>query len=91
MKTTVEKFKALLKAKRISDLNKLLEKCTFDEMKKFAAVLKLDIEEISRSCMYWGQVEIGLVSEIITTLDTRRFHKKLARKWSKKAAKERRN
>ena len=84
MKTTVEKFKALLKAKRISDLNKLLEKCTFDEMKKFAAVLKLDIEEISRR--YWGQVEIGLVSEIITTLDTRRFHKKLARKWSKKAA-----
>lgn len=82
--TTVEKFKALLKAKQNKDVESILKKCTLDEMKKFALVLELDIEKISRS--YCFQLEIGLVDEIIGTLDMRRSYKELARKYSRKAA-----
>ena len=78
--TTVQKFKALLKAKQDKDVESILKKCTLNEMKKFALVLDLDIEEISRS--YCFQLEIGLVDEIIGTLDMRRSYLK----WSKKAA-----
>ena len=78
--TTVQKFKALLKAKQDKDVENILKKCTLDEMKKFALVLDLDIEEISRS--YCFQLEIGLVDEIIGTLDMRRSYLK----WSKRAA-----
>ena len=78
--TTVQKFKALLKAKQDKDVENILKKCTLDEMKKFALVLDLDIEEISRR--YCFQLEIGLVDEIIGTLDMRRSYLK----WSKKAA-----
>lgn len=81
---TVTKFKALLKAKSNNEVDSILKKCTLDEMKKFALAFKLDIEEISRS--YCFQLEIGLVNEIIGTLDSRRSYKKLARKYGKKAA-----
>ena len=81
---TVEKFKALLKAKQNSSVENTLKECTFDEMKKFALVLKLDIEEIKR--WYVFDVERGLIEEILTALDTRRFHQELARKFNRKAA-----
>ena len=76
--TTVKKFKALLKAKKNDEAENILKKCSLDEMKKFAAVLELDIEEISRS--YCFQLEIGLFSEIIGTLDIRRMCRELHRK-----------
>ncbi|MBR1486355.1 MAG: hypothetical protein IJ597_03770 [Synergistaceae bacterium] len=82
--TTVEKFKALLKAKSNNEVESILKKCTLDEMKKFALVLKLDIEKISRH--YAFDIEASFIEEVLTALDMRRFHKELARKWEKKAA-----
>ena len=84
MKTTVEKFKALLKATNNNDVESILKKCTLDEMKKIALALKLDIEKISR--WYAFYIERGFIEEILTALDMRRFDKELARKWKKKAA-----
>ena len=82
--TTVEKFKALLKAKQDKDVENILKKCTLDEMKKFALALKLNIEEILS--WYAFDIERGFIEEILTALDMRRFDKKLALKWNKRAA-----
>ena len=79
--TTVEKMKTLLKATKNSDVRNILAKCTFDETQKIAIALGLNPEEIERQ--YWGELEIGLVSEILGTLDLRRSDKKRTRKWSK--------
>ncbi|MBR2207504.1 MAG: hypothetical protein IJ859_01705 [Synergistaceae bacterium] len=81
---TVEKFKALLKAKENDSVENILKGCAFDEMKKIALVLKLDIEKIRR--WYAFDVERGLIEEILTALDTRRFRQELARKFNRKAA-----
>jgi hypothetical protein len=44
MKTTVQKFKALLKARKNSDIENILKKCSLDEMRKIACVLKTNTE-----------------------------------------------
>ena len=41
MNTTVQKFKALLKANKDSDCESILKKCSLDEMRKFARALKV--------------------------------------------------
>ena len=84
MMTTVEKFKALLKAKENDSVENILKKCTLGEMEKFALVLKLDIEKIRH--WYAFDIERGFIEEILTALDMRRFHQELARKFNRKAA-----
>ena len=76
MNTTVQKFKALLKAGKDSDIESILKKCSLDEMRKFALTLKTSSEtEIFER--FFGSIEIGFISEILTALDKRRFERNL--------------
>ena len=69
MKTTIQKFKALLKARKDSDCESILAKCSIDEMQKFASVLK--VKTINGDC------RTVLVIFLVGALDKRRFERNL--------------
>ena len=62
MNTTVQKFKALLKARKNSDCEKILAKCSSDEIQKIACALK---------------THMGNEFAIVIALDKRRFERDL--------------
>ena len=76
MNTTVQKFKALLKAGKMSNQEDILKKCSLDEIRKFARALKTPSEK-EIADRYFYQLEVGFTCEIIDALYKRRFERNL--------------
>jgi len=68
METIIQKFKALLKARKNRDVEGILKKCSLDEMRKIARVLNVHAEsDFASVFVIW----------IISALDKRRFERDL--------------
>ncbi len=71
--TTVQKFKALLKARKDSDCESILEKCSDDEIRKIGHVLNLQATPYTMTNIFI----------IVSALSTRRINADFKCEWAR--------